>query len=293
MIISASRRTDIPAFYGEWFMRRIRAGFCEVINPYNPNQKSTISLKPEDVDCIIFWTRYPASLFSHLDELSDRGYFFYFLFTIVDYPKSLDKNTPPLKKRIDMSKSISEKWGKRTLIWRYDPIIMSNIADVSFHLDRFSTIAEQLSGYTSRVVVSFLDLYSKAKRNIAELNHKGIQLASENEINALLPQLVPALAAKARLCGMKIQSCAEELDLTSRGIGSGACIDPEYLKEHFGIAAASKKDPGQRNKCKCVQSRDIGAYNTCRFGCVYCYATADLQRARLKHKSHDPNALSL
>ena len=290
MIISASRRTDIPAFYGEWFMQRIRAGFCEVANPYNPTQKSTISLKSEDVDCVVFWTRFPVSLVEHLDELTQRGFNFYFLYTLLDYPKILDKYAPSFQKRLEMAKAISRKRGKKTLVWRYDPIVLSNITDVSFHIDRFSAIAQKLRGFTEKVIVSILDLYGKLKKNIVELERQGVRIEGHEQIAGHLPQLLPALAASAQNNGMEIQSCAEKLDLVPCGILPGSCIDAAYIREQFGVSVVKKKDPGQRIKCGCAVSKDIGAYNTCRFGCVYCYATTDLQRAGENHEKHDPDS---
>ena len=146
MIISASRRTDIPAFYARWFMNRIREGYCTVPNPFNPNQVSRISLKPEDVDIIVFWTRYARPLMPFLNELDDRGYRYYFLYTLMNNPRALEPKSPSHKRSLNTFQNLSNRIGMEKVIWRYDPIVFTRITDPNFHKETYQHIAEQLKG---------------------------------------------------------------------------------------------------------------------------------------------------
>jgi hypothetical protein len=187
MIISASRRTDIPAFYHEWFMNRIRAGFLLTRNPFNYHQIGRVSLLPEDVDAIVFWTRNPSQLFGDLDELTERGFRYYFQYTITGYPRILESHTLNPYKALSVFKRLSDKIGKEKVIWRYDPILLSNILPIDEHLRLFEKIATELSGYTNRVVISFADLYEKVTRNLGkveELNYQDICL-NKNMISGI------------------------------------------------------------------------------------------------------------
>lgn len=161
MIISASRRTDIPAFYAAWFMNRVRAGYCTVPNPFNRNQISYISLCPQDVDVIVFWTRNPRPLFTALDELDSQGYRYYLQFTVMDNPRIIDPKSPPVAIAIKTFKALAERVGSDRVIWRYDPIVLSAVTDPAFHLSCYTTIAKQLRGYTTRSVISVMDVYKK------------------------------------------------------------------------------------------------------------------------------------
>jgi DNA repair photolyase len=271
VIVSASRRTDLPAFYADWFMKRIRAGFCHVVNPFNPNQRSYVSLNPEDVEIIVFWTRNPHGLLPHLEELDNRGYRYYFLYTLLDYPSLLEPKAPPLLSRLETFKRLADRIGAERVVWRYDPIVLSTVTDVPYHLCRFDYLASELAGYTLRVIVSLLDVYAKVRRRLKGLETKGFRLFAD-DIQALA-DLMPHLAQTARASGMEIQSCAEKHDLRCYGIEPGACIDPELIEQVFDITVTRQKDPGQRSACRCVLSKDIGSYETCRGGCLYCYAT--------------------
>jgi len=275
MIISASRRTDVASFYAEWFLRRIREGYCEVRNPYNPAQVSRISLRCEDVDGIVFWTRNPRPLMARLDELD--GYRYYFQFTVVHNGRAHDGKSPGIKAAVETFKRLSER---ATVIWRYDPIVATVGVD---HAARFEAIASALRGHTDRCVISLVDAYRKTERRMAELRGTADEPVAPDVAN-----LIPRLAAIARSHGMDIVSCAEEVDLTPYGVRPGRCIDPDLL----GLGAFPK-DPSQRAACGCVVSRDIGAYDTCLFECRYCYATSSFERSRERHAGHDPAAPSL
>lgn len=276
MIISASRRTDIAAFYSEWLLRRIREGYCEVRNPYNRAQVSRVSLRREDVDGIVFWTRNPRPLMARLDALD--GYRYYFQYTIVDNGRAHDGRSPGIKAAIETFQTLSER---ATVIWRYDPIVATAGVD---HAERFAAIASALDGCTSRCVISLVDAYRKTERRMAELRG-----TADEPLAPDVPALIPRLAAIARAHGMDIVSCAEELDLEPHGVRPGRCIDPDVL----GLDTDLRKDPSQRAACGCVVSRDIGAYDTCLFECRYCYATSSFTRSRERHAAHDPASPAL
>ena len=286
MIVSASRRTDIPAFYGEWLMNRLEAGYCTVVNPYNRNQRRRVSLRAEDVECIVFWTRYAGTLADRLPELEKAGYRSYFLYTLVDYSKRLDEHSPDLDERLRMISKVAAAVPGR-VVWRYDPIIVNGELDASYHLERFAKIADALHGSVSGVVISFLDTYGKMSRRM------GTELPTDGDVSAALPILIPGLVDIAGSHGMSIRSCAEVRDLRPYGVDPGACVDPGLIARLFGITVSASKDTGQRAACGCAKSVDIGAYDTCVFGCRYCYATSDHAAALANRGRHDPRAESL
>jgi hypothetical protein len=290
-IISASRRTDIPAFYAKWFINRIRAGFCTVPNPLNKAQVSRVSLRPEDVLVFVFWTRYPKPLMEYLDELDKREYRYYFQFTLMDNPPELDPKMPPLERRLETFKRLADKIGREKVIWRYDPIVISEKTSPEFHLATYSKIIKELKDYTRRSVISIVDLhYRKIKDRIQLLQKNGTPIVEwQDEFGTFVKQI----AGIAQENGLEIQSCAEAIDLKKYGILPGKCIDDELIKRVFGIEVPHQKDPAQREACHCVISRDIGMYDSCLFGCVYCYATSCFKKARENHLKHNPDSPSL
>lgn len=294
LIISASRRTDIPAFYARWFMNRIRAGYCTVPNPSNRKQISHVSLHPEDVDVIVFWTRNPQPLIPYLKELDRLGYLYYFQYTLMNNPRMIDTNTPPLPSSLNTFKKLSDLIGTDKIIWRYDPIIISNITGMEFHISTYKEIAEGLKGRTQRTIISLLDIYPKLKKRLNTLRYHGVDIIKCSEMNKRhLEELMYSLARIADENGMKIISCAEEPDLMKYNICPGKCIDDDYIERVFGISVTHKKDPCQRKACGCVVSKDIGMYNTCLFGCQYCYATNSFEQAKDLYKNHDQDSTSI
>ena len=294
LIISASRRTDIPAFYSKWFMNRIRAGYCTVPNPFNRKQISSVSLRPEDVEIIVFWTRNPQPLFPCLKELNQRGYPYYFLFTLMDNPRHIDTKIPSFSASLRNFQNLSNLIGPEKVIWRYDPIVFSGITGIQFHIDTYGRIAEALRNHTYRSVISIVDIYSKMSKRLRKLAQQGIKLTdSAGELSPRFGELVNALVQMAKENDVEIFSCAETQDLKPYGIRPGKCIDNDYIETVFKIKPTDKKDPSQRKLCGCVLSKDIGMYETCLFGCQYCYATTHFSRAKMNHELHDPNAPSL
>lgn len=290
MIISASRRTDIPALYSKWFINRIRIGWCQVPNPLNYNHLSYVSLKPDDVDAIVFWSKNPTPMFEYLDELDTRGFRYYFQFTLNDYPRYFEPKVAPLEERIQIFKKLSLRLEPLRVIWRYDPIIISDQTSPDFHREKFSRIAESLSGFTKRVVVSFVDYYQKTERRISKIENFGFKFDRNVAKSADGWNLLKELSTVARANNMEIFTCAEENDFSKVGVQPGCCIDGELLRKLWSLRGHTKKDPSQRAACLCVVSKDIGVNDTCINGCPYCYSTRNLALAQRRYSEHDPNS---
>ncbi len=271
-------------------MRRIRAGYCEVANPFNPRQVRRVDLAPDQVDCIVFWTRHPRSLYPYLIELDRLGFVYYFTWTVLDYPRCFEPQLPALESRLRMFRRISERIGPHRVVWRYDPIVFTSLTGPDFHLSAFDRIAAQLAPYADSVVVSVYDHYRKLDAGMAELARSGAPLTGFENDREALRRFMGELASIAASYGLAVRSCAEEHDLDGTGISEGACIDPERIEQITGRHPTPDKDPGQRSRCSCVRSIDIGAYDTCPAGCVYCYATGRRERVVGRLSSHDPGS---
>lgn len=282
MILSASRRTDIPNYYSEWFLNRIREGYLYVRNPMNARQISKIVLSPEVVDCIVFWTKNPEPLLSGLGEL--EAYKFYFQFTLTGFGSDIERNVPHKKKTmLPVFRELSRKIGRERVIWRYDPIFFTEKYTPGYHLKAFGQIAGELRGYTSKCVISFVDLYRKNQKNMKALNPFSL---AENE-------LIPFAGEMARIAGdhgIKVATCAEAADLSSCGIEHNCCIDKELIERITGCKIQADKDRNQRKECGCVESIDIGTYSTCKNGCLYCYANDGWESVFQNSELYDVNS---
>lgn len=291
MIISASRRTDIPAFYSDWFMNRIKEGWCLVPNPMNTKQQSRVSLKVDDVDVIVFWSKNPAPLIPHLSELDRRGFLYYFQYTINDYPLALEPNIPSLDSRIKTFKLLSGHVTPLRVVWRYDPIIISNFTPIQYHVERFSQIAEELKGYTKRVMVSVIDYYGKTDRRLTQLEkEEGFTFTRGDELVKDIVYLMKEFSSIAAKNEIEIFTCAEETDYSQLGVTPGRCIDTNLMLKCWSLNLKYKKDAFQRPVCLCATSKDIGVNNTCKHGCTYCYATSNCEIAQKRFNTHDPNS---
>ncbi len=295
MIISASRRSDVPAFYAPWFMNRIRAGWCSVPNPFHKTQVARVSLQPQDVDVIVFWTRNPRPLMPHLRELDGRGYRYYFQYTLMDNPRALDPKCPSAESALRVFEELADRIGPERVVWRYDPIVISNKTGFDFHVRAYERIARQLRHRTRRSVISIMDPYRKTQSRLRQLACDGIEISGLAGAvdGAGLGGLVRRLADAAYGNDMEIVSCAEELDLLPSGVAPGRCVDDVLIRRVYGLDVESRKDPAQRKACGCVVSRDIGMYDSCLFGCRYCYATSNFDRARANYDAHDPDSPSM
>ena len=290
MIISASRRTDIPAHYGAWFMNRVRQGFCITPNPFNPRQVGRLDLSPENVDAFVFWTKNPAPFLPHLDELDRAGFHYYFLFTLNDYPADLEPGVPPLSERIDTFCRLSQRLRRTRVIWRYDPIIISNRTGFGHHRRAFERLAEDLSGYTFRCIVSILYPYRKTVRRLNRLAASGWRFDFDPWADQGLTGLLADMAGIAATHDMEMMSCAEPRDLTGISILPGCCIDGNLINSLRGENRPWHRDPGQRKHCGCAPSRDLGMNDSCLTNCPYCYATVSEQAAADRFQRHDENS---
>jgi len=292
VIISASRRTDIPALYTAWLINRLEAGFCVVQNPFNPKQESVVSLDPQDVEVIAFWTKDPRPLMAHLDYLDRRGYNYYFQFTLNGYPHWIEPGPPTRDTGIRIFRDLAQRLGSQRVIWRYDPIILSQAMGPAYHLGVFRYIARALAGHTERVVVSLWDDYQKSRVRMREIEDKAGLLGENQYRPEEKRDFFMGLADIAKQSDMEILSCSENR-LASYGIADGKCIDDRLIKQVFNLEVSSAKDPGQRRECGCIASKDIGAYDTCILGCKYCYAVGGSDRALVQYGHHDPQSLCL
>ena len=278
MILSVSRRTDIPAFFHEWFLNRIDEGFVLVRNPMNPAQVGKVTLSPDIVDCIVFWSKNPEAMLANLDRLSD--YHYYFQFTLTSYGKDIEPNLPDKAKIIDTFKRLSERLGPHRVIWRYDPIFTSARHTVSYHAESFGKIANELRGYAEKSIISFIEPYRKIERNMANGKMQIVETETKREIAA-------QLAKTARENSFALETCAQDIDLTQYGIGRAKCIDGELAGRIIGCPLDVEKDKSQRPNCGCAASIDIGAYNTCAHGCIYCYANHQHSSVLENLKNHN------
>lgn len=283
MILSASRRTDIPAFYSDWFINRIKEGYVLTRNPMNPSQLSRINLSPQTVDCMVFWTKDPLPMLSKLRVLDTDGYSYYFQFTLTPYGKDIEKNLRDKKDIIQTFKELSRMIGKDRVLWRYDPIILNKTLSIEYHMKEFSRLCDSLSGYTDRCTISFVDLYSKVNKPVRD----GIirEINTEESI-----ALASGFSGIGRQHGIDIYTCCEKMDYSEYGVRPAKCIDREIIEKICGYSLEVKKDRNQRPDCGCMQSVDIGVYNTCKNGCIYCYANYSMESVENNYQSHNPDS---
>ncbi len=282
MILSASRRTDIPNYYSEWFFNRIKEGFVYVRNPMNAHQVSRIELSPEVVDCIVFWTKNPEPMLARLGELEKYNY--YFQFTLTGYGKDVERNVlHKREKMIPIFQRLSEKVGEKSVIWRYDPIFFTPRYTPEYHLRAFEQIASSLKGYTEKCVISFVDLYAKNRKNMELLGACEVGSAEQLEFC----RKISGIAGEN---GMTVASCAERIDLAECGIAHNCCIDKTLIESIIGCRLNVEKDKNQRGECGCMESVEIGAYNTCKNGCKYCYANYSEESVARNCSRYDPNS---
>ena len=282
MIISASRRTDLPAYYSKWFFRRLQEGYVLVRNPVNPRQVSRVSLSPEVVDGFVFWTKNPAPMIPWLDKLPDCPY--YFQVTLTPYDEQIERYLPSKRKVIlPAVRQLARQIGPERVVWRYDPVFLTEKYSVDFHKKAFAQIARLLRGNTVRCVISFLDWYPPMEKRLRPLAPRPL---GGDEMRELAASFGQAAAEN----GMRIFTCAETADLSGFGVEHGCCIDRDLLERIGGRPLCAEKDRSQRAACGCVQSVDIGAYDTCPGGCLYCYADHGVGRTMRNLAGFDPSS---
>lgn len=282
MIISASRRTDIPTYYSEWFFNRLREGDVLVRNPMNARQISRISLSPEAVDGIVFWTKNPVPMLSRLGELEPYPY--YFQFTLTAYGRDVEPNLPGKNEvLIPAFQELSRMAGRERVVWRYDPIFLSDRYTVEYHCRYFRVLAAKLGEYTEKCTVSFLDFYRSTARNMRSLHIREMTAAQQREMMERFSEI-------AGEYGLYIDTCSEAISLEDLGISHASCVDRERLERIGGYRLKVGRDRNQREECGCAASVDIGAYDTCGNGCLYCYATDSPPRAAERVRAHRPDS---
>ena len=282
MILSVSRRTDIPAFFPNWFMNRLRDGYVMVRNPMNYHQVSKISMSPEMTDCIVFWTKNPKPLMPFIEEIGKK-YSFYFQYTLNAYGGDIEHRLPKLEDKIQTMKELSQLIGKERIVWRYDPILISDKYSVEWHIQIFKHLAETLSPYVGSCVFSFLDFYPKIKGNLAECK-------IQNLANETVGKIAKELSAIGKDNHLTLKTCAEAVELDKYGILHNKCIDPDLIHKITGYEIQANKDKNQRQECGCVESIDIGQYNTCSHGCKYCYANFNPQSVLTYKSQHSDDS---
>lgn len=292
LIISASRATDIPAFYADWFFRRLEKGHVRWRNPFS-GQDSYVSFG--NTRFIVFWSKNPAPLLPYLPMLKERGIGCYIQYTLNDYEaEGLEPNDPPLSQRIETFRRAVEALGREAVVWRFDPLILTDKINIDTLLEKIAHIANALTGYTEKLVFSFADIesYKKVSRNLRQsgINYREWDEESMRESAARLSTL------NRNNWNLELATCAERIDLSEYGIGHNRCIDPELINRLApddeilqNSLYNAKTDTGQRKACGCILSKDIGAYNTCPHGCLYCYANTSSASALSNYKKSIAN----
>jgi hypothetical protein len=284
MIISASYKTDIPAFYGEWFMNRLSAGYCKTVNPFNRKVRR-VSLESNTVDGIVFWTKNLIPFEDTLERIDAAGYPFTVHYTINGYPRELETSVVYQNKSVEAFCRVAKQFGKSVGVWRYDTIIDSTITPLSSHIRTFEYLAERLEGSTDEVVISFMQLYKKTVQNMdraaSEHGFQWLDGALEDKMS-----LASTLAEIAEKYSIKLSICGQR-ELLVPGSGDARCIDADRMGKVAGSPVQSGPT-GARKGCGCHRSIDIGEYDTCPHGCVYCYAVRNNTTARRNFKRHDP-----
>lgn len=299
VIMSASRSTDIPAFYADWFLERLRAGFSVWVNPFN-QERYRVSFA--DTRMIVFWSKNPKPMLERLDEVESLGFRqYYFQFTLNDYvAEGLEPNVPPVAERIDTFRRLAGRIGKERIIWRFDPLLLSNYLTVDVLLEKIASIGHELQGATEKLVFSFADIqaYRKVGKNLSGTNCR--EFSSEEKI-----EFAKGLRDVNLSLGLEMATCAEDIDLSEYGIKHNKCVDDDLMVRLFHDDAKlmdfigaeydmidgwtikkSRKDKGQRKACGCIVSKDIGMYNTCPHLCRYCYANSSDNVVRRNYQKY-------
>ncbi|MGD8785951.1 MAG: DUF1848 domain-containing protein [Phycisphaerales bacterium] len=288
-IISISRRTDIPAFYGDWFMNRLKEGFVGLVNPFS-GKKYIVPLKPEDVTCFVFWSKDFSPFIENLKILDRLGYKFYFNYTVTGLPEVFE-NDVNKQSAIDALKQLGKMYSPRHINWRFDPIILTDTHDRNFYIDAFEKLASEFAGCVERCYFSFVNLYNKVIRNFEELE-KATGLKISNCSDNFKAELANDLANIAKSYGIRMFSCCGDY-LVSDNISKAHCIDGDIIESLFFPEGLRHKPKPTRKECGCAESTDIGTYDTCPHGCVYCYANMNKQKACKAFNNHDKDSAFL
>lgn len=278
MIINTGGRTDTVQYYSEWLLRRFSEGQVLSRNPLFPNKVTRYELTPDKVDCVVFCSKNYKPILPRLHEITDR-FNTYFHYTITAYGKDIEPGVPSIEESMETLIELSKQVGKGRIAWRYDPVLLTKEYTIERHLQTFERMAKVLSPHIDRCIFSFVEMYKKLETNMPEL----IPLSKEDR-----DALARGLGAIANQCGISIQTCGTNGDFTEYGIHASGCMTLDILGKANGVVFKSLKHRGLRQGCHCIESRDIGAYDTCLNGCKYCYANTKPQKARENYRLHDP-----
>lgn len=279
MILNTGLRTDIPGFFSEWFYNRIDEGFVYVRNPYAKNHVYSYKLDPELIDCIIFTTKNPRPMFRNLEKIDKFNQYWHV--TITPYGKEIEPNVPPVDEVIDSFKFLSERLGKEKVTLRYDPIFISEKYSLEKHIESFDYILDSLSDYTTEAIISFIDLYEKTKRNFP--NAKEVTQDERLRIGEEFAKI-------GEKYNIKVKTCVEGTELERFGIDSSGCMTKEVLEKAINKNLNIPKQKARNGECYCLLNNDIGEYNTCDHGCLYCYANSNKRLVKRNLKLHDPKS---
>lgn len=280
MIINTGGRTDTVQYYTKWLLKRFEEGYVLSRNPLFPNKVTRYELTPDKVDCIQFCSKNYEPILADLPKITSQ-FHTYFHYTITAYGKDIEPGVPSIEKSIETLKTLSSIVGKQRVAWRYDPVLLTENHTIQTHLETFEQIAKELAPFVDRCIFSFVEMYKKLETNMPEL----IPLTDADK--DILAKGLGEIAAKYK---MYIQTCGTNGDYSQYGIHPSGCMTLEIIGNANGIAFKDLKHKGMRQGCHCIESRDIGAYNTCINGCKYCYANKQLEKALENYKHHDPQS---
>ena len=279
MILNTGLRTDIPGFFSEWFYNRIEDGFVYVRNPYAKNQIYSYRLDPELIDCIIFCTKNPKPMFENLEKIDKFNQYWHI--TITPYEKEIEPNVPPMNDVLESFKYLSKKLGKENVTLRYDPIFINEKYTLKKHIESFEYIINSLSGYTTEAIISFIDLYEKTKRNFP----KAREVTKDERL-----KIGKEFARIGNENNIRIKTCVEGTELDKFGIDSSGCMTKEVIERAINKNLNIPKQKARNGECYCLLNNDIGEYNTCGHGCLYCYANSNKRLVKRNLKLHDPKS---
>lgn len=278
MIINTGGRTDTVQYYSEWLLRRFEEGYALSRNPLFPGRVSRYELTPDKVDCVVFCSKNYGPILPRLRQITDR-FNTYFHYTITAYGKDVEPGAPSIEESMGTLIQLSKQVGKQRVAWRYDPVLLTRTYTIERHLDTFERMARVLAPHIDRCIFSFVEMYKKLQSNMPEI----IPLSQED-----MDRLARGLGAVAARHGIHIQTCGTNGDFSRYGIHASGCMTLDILGGANGVAFRDLKHRGMRQGCHCIESRDIGAYDTCLNGCKYCYANTNPQKARENYRRHDP-----
>lgn len=280
MIINTGARTDTVQYYTDWLLKRFEEGYVLARNPLFPNKVTRYELNHDVVDCVVFCSKNYEPILPRLREITDK-FNTYFHYTITAYGKDVEPGVPTIGESIETLKKISALVGKQRVSWRYDPVLLTEKYTIETHLKTFEKMARELSPYIERCIFSFVEMYKKLEYNMPEI----IMMSAED-----MEILAQGFGKIAKKHGIYIQTCGTNGDFSKYGIHSSGCMTLDILGAANNITFKNLKHKGLRQGCHCIESRDIGAYDTCMNGCKYCYANKNPQKAFENYKLHDPNS---